>query len=171
VSFEWWALSTPFQAAFLKMSVFAHLHKSGFGYMHDDFHDDAPCVRLACVVPYQPCVCQPCMQGSAEDENASASVIQQECSSAIKRLSSSLWCCCCSTEESAGQFIHAGLVACILTLQQMPAPGLHMQHDDQHCSCTMCQKHALRWLLQVHLSLAYMILIFSCRWNSGLAEE
>ncbi len=169
MSFEWWALSTPFQAAFLKMSVFERLHKSGFGYMHDDFHDDAPCVRLACVVPYQPCVCQPCMRGSAEDENAfcdSARMLQRHQKVNIFPVVLLL-----QHRRSAGQSIHAGLVACILTLQQMPAPGLHMQHDDQHCSCTMCQKHALRWLLQVHLSLAYMILIFSCRWNSGLAEE
>ncbi len=31
-----------------------------------------------------------------------------------------------------------------------------MQHDDQDRSCTMCQEHALRWLLKTHLALTYV---------------
>ncbi len=63
------------------MFAFGRMHKSGFGYMHDDCHDVLFCV--ACGVR----CCHVCASHACKAVQTVKllSVTQQDCSSAIKR--------------------------------------------------------------------------------------
>lgn len=140
----------------MSVSVCGCQHKSGFAYLHDDASRCcALCNSGLCCSLSTLCVpathARQCRRQICFLPFSKTTALQSH-----QKLISSLWRCCCSTQESVAQCMHAGLVACVSTLQQMPAPGFHMQHDDEHCSCTMCQKHALRWLVKNDLALTFV---------------